>query len=110
MKSLLLDPGGRARSSSDSRLAALDDGGDDELLDAAAGRPGADQLAALRLWRHPDIDKAGFGQPGLGFLDRRGAGNATAQQGRVILQLRGQRRLVDDIRDCETPTRLQRAE
>jgi len=38
------------------------------------------------------------------------AAPATAQQGRIILQLRGQRRLVDDIRDRETPARLQRAE
>jgi hypothetical protein len=50
--------------------------------------PGAQLLINWRLSAFAVIDKPGFGEPGLDFLHRRGAGNAAAQQCGIILQLR----------------------
>src|SRR5580704_16758694 len=61
-------------------LARFDRRGGHEVLDAAAGRPTCDQLAAFRFWRHPHICKAGLRQPGLDPLDRSGPGDAATKR------------------------------
>ena len=76
-------------------------------------RPGAQVLISSRLSgfgvTRTSTKPASASQVSIS-LDRRGAGDAAAQQRRVGLQLGRQRRGVDDIRDREPAARLQHAE
>src|ERR1700730_8295039 len=90
-------------------FAALDGSRDDKIFDATTRRPSLDQLAALWLRGHADVDEPGPDKPRLNAIDRRRAADATAQQRAVGLQFGRQGRAVDHIGNRETSTGLQHA-
>ena len=92
--------------------AGLGGGGEQRALHRTSLRRGGERVppgglpSAKARGRHPHIDEPGFRKPGLRLRDRRSAGNAAAQQSGILLQLRGQRRLVDDIGDRQASARF----